>query len=152
MFVHSWQICVKKMCISEGIYAKCRELIQRRCMKFIQTWQRFFPVFFFFFSNDFRFTSYKYVTFGYPKVHRPTYLIVISTDDLVPNWPQIRIWYGILTWINQLTAIDLNMFARINRQQCILFIFVIFRFFFSEITRLCSFIIDTFCCVHNPSE
>ena len=119
------------------IYAICRELIQRRCMKFIQTWQRVFPVFLCFFSNDFRFTSYKYVTFGYPKVHRPTYLIVISTDDLVPNWPQIRIWYGILTWINQLTAIDLNMFARIYRQQCILFIFVIFRFFFSEITRLC---------------
>ena len=114
-----------------------------------------FSLFFFFFcsfSNDFRFTSYKYVTFGYPKVHRPTYLIVISTNDLVPNWPQIRIWYGILTWINQLTAIDLNMFARIYHQQCILFIFVIFRFFFSEITRLCSFIIDTFCFVHNPSE
>ena len=48
------------------IYAKCRELIQRHCMKFIQTWQKFFPPFFF--SNDFRFTSYKYVTFGYPKL------------------------------------------------------------------------------------
>ena len=46
--------------------------------------------FFFFFSNNFRFTSYKYVTFGYPKVHRPTYLIVISIDDLAPNRPQIH--------------------------------------------------------------
>ena len=77
-----------------------------------------FPVFFF--QNNFRFTSYKYVTFGYPKVHRPTYLIVISFDDLAPNRPKIRIWYGILSWINQLTAIDLNMLARICRQQCIL--------------------------------
>ena len=58
------------------IYAKCRELIERCCMKFIQTCQSFFPVFFcFFFPNNFRFTSYKYVTFEYPKIHRPTYLI-----------------------------------------------------------------------------
>ena len=56
------------------IYAKCRELIERCCMKFIQTCQSFFPVFFFF-SNNFQFTSYKYVTFEYPKVHRPTYVI-----------------------------------------------------------------------------
>ena len=103
-------------------------------MKFIQAWQRFlngFPCFFFlfvFFSNNFRFTSYKYVTFGYPKVHWPSYLIVISIDDLAPNRLQIRIWYGILTLINQLTAIDLNMLARICRQQCIFF--VTFRFFF----------------------
>ena len=34
-----------------------------------------------------------------------------------------HIRYGILTWINQLTATDLNMLARICRQQCILFIF-----------------------------
>ena len=49
-----------------------------------------------FFSSNFRFTSYKYVTFGYPKVHRPTYLIVISTDDLAPNRRQIlirKVWY-----------------------------------------------------------
>ena len=77
-----------------------------------------------FFPNNFRFTSYKYVTFGYPKVHRPTYLIVISTDDLAPNRPQIRIWYGILTWINQLTAIDLNMLAWICRQQCIFLLYL----------------------------
>ena len=57
------------------IYAKCRELIERCCMIFIQTCQSFFPVFLFFFSNNFQFTSYKYVTFEYPKVHRPTYLI-----------------------------------------------------------------------------
>ena len=124
------------------IYGKCRELIKRCCTKFIQTWQRFFP----FFSSNFRFTSYKYATFGYPNLHRPTYLIVISTDDLTPNRPQLRIWDGILTWINQLTAIDLNMLAWICRQQCILFylFFVICRLFFSEIARLCSFIIDTF--------
>ena len=41
------------------------------------------------FSNNFLFTSYKYVTFGYPKVHRPNYLIMISTDDLVPNKAQV---------------------------------------------------------------
>ena len=35
-----------------GLYAKCRELIQRCCTKFIETWQRFlngFPCFFCFF-------------------------------------------------------------------------------------------------------
>ena len=145
MFVHSWQTCVKKMCISEGI-SNIRQM-QRTYTKVLhEIHQNVTKVFPCFFPNNFRFTSYKYVTFGYPKVHRPTYLIVISTDDLAPNVPQIRIWYGILTWINQLTAIDLNMLARICRQQCILFIyfFVIFRFFFSEIARLCSFIIDTF--------
>ena len=81
----------------------------------------FFFVFFLVFSSNFRFTSYKYVTFGYPKVHRPTYLVVISTDDLAPHRPQIRIWYGILTWINQLTAIDLNMLTEIWLQQSMLF-------------------------------
>ena len=74
------------------------------------------------FSNNFRFTSYKYATCAYPKVHRPTYLIVISTDDRAPYKTQIRIWYGMFTKINHLTAIDLNMLARIWRQQCILFI------------------------------
>ena len=58
--------------------------------RFLTLWV--FPCFFFFFffPNNFRFTSYKYVTFGYPKVHRPTYLIVISIDDLAPNRPQIH--------------------------------------------------------------
>ena len=72
-------------------------------------------------KKTFLFIFHKCVTFGYPKVHRPTYLIVISTDDLAPRRPQIRIWYGILKCINQLTAIDRNMLARIWRQQCILF-------------------------------
>ena len=35
------------------IYAKCREHIERCCMKFIQTCQSFFPVFFFFFQITF---------------------------------------------------------------------------------------------------
>ena len=52
-------------------------------MKLIQTSQSFFPCFhFLFFSNNFRFTSHKYVTFEYPKLHRPTYffwfLLMIS--------------------------------------------------------------------------
>ena len=158
MAVYSWQICVKTMCTSKWffyfLYAKCRELIQRCCMKFIQSWQLFslfFFVrlfvclfFFFFFSNNFRFTSNKYITFGHPKVHRPTYLIVISTDDLASYRPHIRIWYGMLTKIHQLTVIDLNMLVIIWRQQCILFIYYFVRLFFSEIARLCSFIIDTF--------
>ena len=62
-------------------------------------WKRFslvFHLFVLFFSNNFRVTSYKHVTFGYPKVHLTTYLIVISTADHAPNTPQIRIWYGIL--------------------------------------------------------
>ena len=125
--------CVFQKEFLVGLYAKCRELIQRWCMKFIQMWQRFlngFPCRFFF-SNNFRFTSYKYVTFGYPKVHRPTYLIVIFIDDLAPNRPQIRIWYGIFTLINQLTAIDLNMLARICRQQCI-FLFLLTLGSFSQ--------------------
>ena len=127
MSVHSWQICVKKMCISEGI--SYMHQIQRTYTKVLHeiypNVTKFFPVFFYFifFSNNFRFASYKYVTFGFLKGHRPTYLIVISIDDLAPNRPQIGIWYGILTWINQLTAIDLNMLARICRQQCILFVF-----------------------------
>ena len=36
------------------------------------------------------------------------------------------VWYGILTKINQPTAIDLNMLARTWRQQCILFIYYFF--------------------------
>ena len=63
----------------------------------------------FFFPNNFRFTSYKYVTCAHPKVHRTTYLIVISTDDRAPYKPCM------LTKINQLTAIDLNMLAIILR-------------------------------------
>ena len=98
MSVHSCQICVKKICISEGI--SYIHQVQRAYTKVLHeiylNVTKVFP-FFFFFSNNFRFTSYKYVTFGYPKVHRPTYLILISTDDLMPNRPQIRIWYGILT-------------------------------------------------------
>ena len=120
------------------IYAKCRELIQRRCMKFIQTWQRFFPVFFclFFFQMTFD-------------------LLLTNTSRLdTLKYTDQPIWLWFLLMISCQTdhKFDLNMFARIYRQQCILFIFVIFRFFFSEITRLCSFIIDTFCFVHNPSE
>ena len=145
MSVHSWQICVKKMCISKGI-----SYIRQNAENLYKgaawnLYKRDKVVFAVSFSNNFRFTSYKYVTFGFHKVHRPTYLIVISTDDLAPNRPQIRIWHGILKWINQLTATDLNMLARIWRHQCILFhFFVIIRFFFSGIARLCSFIIDTF--------
>ena len=138
--VHSWQICVKKMCISKGISCRPIRQMQRTYTKVLheihpnvtKVFERFSLFFFlFFFSSNFRFTSYKYVTFGYPKVHRPTYLIVISIDDLAPNRPQIRIWYGILTWINQLTAIDLNMLARICRQQCIL-LFLLPLGFFSQ--------------------
>ena len=131
MSVHSWQICIKKMCISKGISCRPIRQMQRTYTKVLHEIHpnvtKVFPgfpgffCFFFCFFNNFRFTDYKYVTFGYPKVHRPTYLIVISVDDLAPNRPQIRIWYGILTWINQLAAIDLNMLARICRQQCILF-------------------------------
>ena len=59
-------------------------------------------------------------TFGYPTVHRPTHFIVISTDDLAPKRPQIRIWYGILTRINQHKTIDLIMLVIIWRQKCML--------------------------------
>ena len=144
MSVHSWQICGKKMCISKEIsYIRQMQRTYTKVLHEIHTnVTKFFP----FFSNNVWFTSYKYVTFGCPKVHRPTYLIVISTDDLARNRPRIRRWHGILKWINQLTAIDLNMLARIWRQQYILFylFFVIIRFFYSEIARLCSFIIKTF--------
>ena len=92
--VHSWQICVKKMCISKGI-SYIRQ-VQRSYTKVLHeiypNMTKVFPCLFVF-SNNFRFTSYKYVTFGYPKVHRPTYLIVISTDDHAPNRPHIWIWY-----------------------------------------------------------
>ena len=77
MFVHSWQICVTKMCISKGI-SYIRQM-QRTYTKVLHeiiypNVSKFFPCFFVF-ANNFRFTSYKYVTFEYPKVHRPTYLI-----------------------------------------------------------------------------
>ena len=125
MSVHSWQICVKKMCISKGISCRPIRQMQRTYAKVVHeihpnvTKVPFFPVLFF--SNNFRFTSYKYVTFRYPKVHRTTYLIVISIDDLAPNRPQIRIWYGILTWINQLTAIAVS-----NVFYCFCYLSVIF--------------------------
>ena len=134
MSVHSWQICVKTMCTSKWIFY-IRQM-QRTYTKVLHEIYpivtKVFPVFLFvclfvfflrFFSNNYRFTSNKYVTFGHPKVHRPTYLIVISTDDLASYRPHIRIWYGMLTKIDQLTVIDLNMLAIIWRQQCILFIF-----------------------------
>ena len=66
------------MCISEGI-SYMRQM-QRTYTKVLHeiypNVTKFFPCFFF--SNNFRFASYKYVTFGFSKVHRPTYLIVIS--------------------------------------------------------------------------
>ena len=71
---------------------------------------------------------------------------MISTDDLAPNRPQIRIWYGILTWINQLTAIDLNVLVKNNYAASTMHLnfFVIYWFYFAEISLLCSFIIHTF--------
>ena len=139
MSVHSWQICVKKMCISKGISCRPIRQMQRTYTKVLhEIHPNVTKVFPFFFSNNFRFTSYKYVTFRYPKVHRPTYLIVILIDELVPNRPQIRIWYCIVTWINQLrpTAIDLNIWWREFA--------VSNAFYFYFFVTLCSFIIDTF--------
>ena len=147
------------MCISKGISCRPISQMQRTYTEVLHeihpnvttVFERFSVgfFFFFFFLNNIRFTSYKYVTFGYHKVHCPTYLIVISIDDLAPdeviNRQQIRIWYGILTWINQPTAIDLKRHVGENLLSAMHFIiFVTFRFFFSEIARLCSFIIDTF--------
>ena len=137
------------MCISKGISCGPIRQMQRTYTKVLheihpnvtKVFERFSLFFCFVFPNNFRFTSYKYVTFGNPKVHRPTYLIVISTDDLAPNRPRIQIWYGILTWIYLLTAIDLNMLERICHQQCIL-LFLLPLGSFSQ--SLCSFIIDTF--------
>ena len=144
MSAHSWQNCVLKMCISKGI-SYIRQM-QRTYTKVLHE----------IYSNVTRvfqiFTSYKSVTFGYPKVHRPTYLIVISTDDLAPNRPQIWVWYGILTWINQFTAIDLNMLARIWRQQCIL-LSLLSLCSFSQRWHVCVHLSQIqFCFVHNPSE
>ena len=142
------------MCISKGISCRPISQMQRTYTEVLHeihpnvttVFERFSVGFLFcFVLNNIRFTSYKYVTFGYRKVHWPTYLIVISIDDLAPNRPQIRIWYCILTWINQPTAIDLNRHVGENLLSAMHFIiFVTFRFFFSEIARLCSFIIDTF--------
>ena len=82
------------MCISKGISCRPIRQMQRTYTKVMheihpnvtRVFERFSLLFgFFFFSNNFRFPSYKYVTFGYPKVHRPTYLIVISIYDLAPN-------------------------------------------------------------------
>ena len=140
--------CVFQKEFLVGLYAKCRELIQKCCMKFIQTWQRFsngFPCFcfVFVFQNKFRFTSYKYVTFGYPKVHRPTYLIVISIADLAPQTTNSNmVWY---LNMNKSTYSHWSKHVGGNLPSAMHFIiFVTFRFFFSEIARLCSFIIDTF--------
>ena len=74
---------------------------------------------------------------------------MISNDDLAPNRPQIRIWYGIFTWINQFTAIDLNVLVKNNLAPAMHFnFFVIFWFFFAKIALLCSFIIDTLFVLH----
>ena len=64
MSVHSWQICVKNMCISEGI-SYMRQM-QRTYTKVLHeiypNVTKGSPCFFFcFFSNYFRFASYKYV-------------------------------------------------------------------------------------------
>ena len=69
---------VLRMCISKGnSYIRQMQRTSRKVLHEIYpNVSKFFPCFFFFFfSNNFRFTSYKYVTFEYPKVHRPTYLI-----------------------------------------------------------------------------
>ena len=75
------------------------------------------------------------VTFGHPEIHRPSYLIVISADNLAPNRKQIRIWWCILTWINP----NSHWTKRVGEDlasavHCIFFIII--RFFFSEIARL----------------
>ena len=76
-----------------------------------------FPCFFFQIISDLLLTNTSRL--DTLKDTEQTYLNVISIEDLAPSRPQIRIWYGILTWINQLSAIDLNMLASICRQQWI---------------------------------
>ena len=128
MSVHSWQICVKKMCISKEI-SYIRQM-QRTYWKMVHAIYpnvtKVFPCFFLFFqiTSDLLLTDTSRLdTLRY--TDQPMDFIVISTDDLAPNRPQIRIWYGILTLINQLITIDLIMLAIIWHQQCILFIFYI---------------------------
>ena len=156
--------CVFQKEFLVGLYAKCRELIQRCCMEFIQTWQRFSKViwkqgnpFFslFFFSNNFRFSSYKYVT---------SHLYTLKyTDQPICDfywWPRAKqttnsnmVWY---LNMNKSTYSHWSKHVGENLPSAMhfiyLFIFVTFRFFFSEIARLWSLIMDTFCFVHNPSE
>ena len=101
-----------------------------------------FAVFLFFFqitfdlllTNTSRLETLKYTD-------QPIWLWFLLMISIAPNRPQIQIWYGILTWIYLLTAIDLNMLARICRQQCIL-LFLLPLGSFSQ--SLCAFIIDTF--------
>ena len=139
------------MCISKGIsdvrkmqrtYTKVLHEIYPNVIKvFFLIFCRCCSFFCFVFSNNFRFTSYKYITCAYPNVHRTTYLIMISTDDRAPYKPCM------LTKINQLT--DIAKYVGENLVSAMHFIysfiyFVIFRFSFSEIARLCSFIIDKF--------
>ena len=145
MSVHSWQICVKKMCISKGIsYIRQMQKTYTKVLHEIYpNVTKVFPCFFcfvFFAGVFFRITfDLLLTTWNTSRLDTLKYtnqpiwlwfLLMIScqTDH--------KFEYGMLslTRINQLTVIDLNMLARICRQQWILFyfyFFVIFRFFFA---------------------
>ena len=69
MSVHSWQICVFQK--EFLIYTPHAENLYKGAAWNFPNVSKLFP----FFSNNFRFASYKYVTFEYSIVHRPTYLI-----------------------------------------------------------------------------
>ena len=75
MSVHSWQMCVKKMHFKRNfLYTPNAENLYKGPAWNLSKRVKVFSLCVFF-SNNFRFTSYKYVTFEYPKLQRPTYLI-----------------------------------------------------------------------------
>ena len=103
------------------IYAKCRELIPRCCMKFIQTCPKFFPCFFGFFFFK--------ITFD---------LLLTNTSRLnALKYTDQPIWFDFYWWSlakqttnsNMVWYLNMNkstysypkILARICRQQCILF-------------------------------
>ena len=152
MSVHSWQICAKKMCISKGI-SYIRQM-QRTYTKVLHeiypNASKFFPCFLFFqitfdllVANTSRLNTLKYTD-------QPIWLYFYCWSRAKQTTHSNMVWY---LNMNKSAYSYWSKDVCQNLPSAMHFVggWGIFGLLFSEIARLCSFIIDTFF-VHNPSE
>ena len=124
----------------------CRELIQRCCMTFIQTWQRFldgYPCFCFCFP-----ITFDLLLTNTSRLDTPSTPTILFDCDF-HWWPRAKqITNSNMVWYLNMTKSTYSHWSKHvgeNLPSAMHFIiFVTFMLFFSEIARLCSFIIDTF--------
>ena len=152
--VHSWQICVKKMCISKGNYyiRQMQRTYREVLHEIYPNMSKFFPCFFFFFFFQ--------ITFD---------LLLTNTSRLnTLKYTDQPIWFDFYWWSRAKQTTNSNMVWYLNMNTSTYSYWskdvgenlpsamhllgvggdggVIFGLFFSEIACLCSFIIDTFFC------